>query len=181
MSVTDYQVVEELIRNDWQVLCRARQRGDTAPVLVKFPRRRPASLADLELLKHEFELLQGLSTPGVPKALALSEKEDSYSLVLEDCGGVPLDSVARSFPADLDKFFPLALQLCSILGELHRFNVIHRNVNPRSILVDAGSGSITRWSTSAWRRAPRVGCIIRWALLFRWARWLISLPSRPAG
>jgi predicted ATPase len=143
MRIADYEILDELIRNDWQVLSRARQRGGASTVLVKFPRRRPPRLADLELLKHEFELLERLAVPGTPRPLGLSEADEGSPLFLEDCGGVRLRPPTGSLAGDLDRFFPLALQLCSILAGLHRSDVIHRNLNPGSMLWDATAGKLT--------------------------------------
>ena len=140
--VGDYEVLEELIRNDGQVLYRARQLDSHAPILVKVPRRRPPKPADLKLLTHEFELLRELSFPGVPRPLGLSEAKGICSLSLEDNGGAPLDSFVCSFPEDLDKFFHLAIEVCSILAELHRSNVVYRNLSPLTVLANA-DGRVT--------------------------------------
>jgi predicted ATPase/transcriptional regulator with GAF, ATPase, and Fis domain len=143
MRVADYEVLEELLRTDWQLLCRARERGGGVPVLLKLSRRRPPRPADLALLRHEFELLQNLSIAGVPKPLAVSEAEENCSLALEDSGGEPLYRRLPWFAANLDRFFPLAVELCAVLAALHRANVIYRNFNPRAILVDAAGGNPT--------------------------------------
>ncbi len=143
MRIADYDIVDELIRNDWQTLCRARQRSGDSVVLVKLPRRRPARLADLELLRHEFELLGKLSVPGVPGALGLADATEGSALFLEDGGGTPLPALIRSLAGKLDRFFPLAIQLCSILDGLHRSDVIHRNFSPRTLLCDAPAGKLT--------------------------------------
>ena len=142
MRIADYEIIEELIRSDWQVLCRARRRGDGEPVLVKFPRRRPPRLSDLELLKHEFEILQKLAVPGVPAPLGMADSEDA-ALFLTDTGGAPLHPLIRSFAGDLDRFFCLAPQLCTILEDLHRADVIHRNLNPRNIFLDSDDGQLS--------------------------------------
>lgn len=142
MRIADYEILEELIRSDWQVLCRARRRSGGGPVLVKFPRRRPPRLSDLGLLKHEFELLQKLAVPGVPTPLGMADSDDA-ALFLADTGGAPLYPLVRSFAGDLERFFSLALQLCTILEDLHRSDVIHRNLNPRNIFLDADAGRLT--------------------------------------
>jgi serine/threonine protein kinase len=47
---------------------------------------------------------------------------------------------ARRF--DLPAFFPLALQLTTILAELHRREIVHNNINPCSILVHPVTGEV---------------------------------------
>ncbi len=140
MRVVHHQVIEELLRNDRQVLRRARQPGKDASVLLKSPINRPASPADIELLRHELEILEAMTVFGVPRPLGLSEQEEDAWLSLEDTGGVALDSIAASFPGNLNYFFKFSVQLVMTLGEIHRVNVIHRAISPRSILVEPPGG-----------------------------------------
>jgi serine/threonine protein kinase len=49
---------------------------------------------------------------------------------------VPLHALLGASSRDLDFFFKVAGQLSWILSELHRQGIIHRNVNPNSVLVN---------------------------------------------
>ncbi len=61
-------------------------------------------------------------------------------LVFEDRGGVPLQALLASHRADLDFFFKVAIQLAAILSKLHRQDIIHRNLNPRSVVFNQAAG-----------------------------------------
>jgi predicted ATPase len=87
----------------------------------------------MDSLEREFELLREISTPGVPRAIEL--RREAGCLVLEDNEAVPLQSFLLNQRPSLDFFFKIGIQLCSILAELHRRNIIHGAVNPRSIFV----------------------------------------------
>ena len=58
----------------------------------------------------------------------------------DDNGGVPLQRFLKTRRLDLDSFFRIAIQLCTILAELHRLGSIHRNINPRTILINPATG-----------------------------------------
>jgi predicted ATPase/transcriptional regulator with GAF, ATPase, and Fis domain len=138
----DYELIEELSRNKWHTLSRGRRRKDHQPVLLKVTRHDPPGVADVELLEREFESLRSLSFAGIPRAYELLRFEGGCGLVLEDPGGLPLTSLFASRRPDLGSFFGLAIQLASILAELHKRDIIHRNVNPRSILLDPTDGQV---------------------------------------
>ncbi len=60
-----------------------------------------------------------------------------------DCtGGIPLSELLVSGGIELNSFFKLAIRLSSILAELHRQNIIHRNLNPRGILHSPATGEV---------------------------------------
>jgi hypothetical protein len=65
MMVPDYEVCQELSRDDWFVLYRGRCRKDGSSVLLKMPRSNSVSPFAVRLLVHEYELLRGLSPAGV--------------------------------------------------------------------------------------------------------------------
>jgi serine/threonine protein kinase len=96
----------------------------------------------VRLLEQEYAILQGLSLPGVLRAHALLRDGQGWCLVLEDRGGVPLPVLRTARRLDLDAFFALALQLATILAELHRRDIIHQHLTPWSILVHPTTGEV---------------------------------------
>jgi tRNA A-37 threonylcarbamoyl transferase component Bud32 len=142
MTIPGYEVLEELSRNAWHALHRGHRRADGASVLLKVPRGHPPRPDDLERLEREHGLLHGLSLPGVPRAYALERYDHSSCLVLEDRGGTPLATLPGSRPLDVDRFLRIAIELATILAELHRRDIIHQNVNPGSILVHPSTDEV---------------------------------------
>jgi predicted ATPase/transcriptional regulator with GAF, ATPase, and Fis domain len=141
--IPNYEVIQDLWRNDWQVLVRGRRISDQKPVLLKLLRRESHGFANGEFLEREFQLLQKLSIAGVPRALELLPADNvsgNRYLVLEDSGGAPLPESRHGRSFELNSFFNLAIQLATILAELHRRDIIHRNISPRSILFNPLTG-----------------------------------------
>jgi serine/threonine protein kinase len=139
--IPNYEVTQNLLWNDWQTLARGRRITDQKPVLLKMSRRGTQAIGDDELLEREFHLLRELSIAGVPRALELIRSDNGVCLVIEDGGGVPLsEPPARRL--DLDSFFRLAIRLTQILAELHRHDVVHRNISPRSIWLNPATGEV---------------------------------------
>ena len=121
-------------------LYRALADDGLTPVLLKTTGPGEPRARDLDRLRHEYELLSGLSCPGVPRAHALIDQGGTMVLVHEDGGGDLLERVIDGRPGSLAMFFPLALSLVATLECLHRHRIVHRNIQPRSILYDPSSG-----------------------------------------
>src|SRR6266567_3015541 len=135
MMISRYEVCEELACNDSFRLCRGRCQEDERSVLLKMPCHAPPSPFEARLLEHEYAILQGLSLSGVLGVSALLHSDQGWCLVLEDRGGVPLPALFAARRLDLDIFFALALQVTTILAEVHRHEIMHKHLTPWSILV----------------------------------------------
>jgi predicted ATPase/transcriptional regulator with GAF, ATPase, and Fis domain len=144
MVVPGYRVVGELLRNELHVLERARREADGASVLLKRPLR-PPRRNDLEALGRELALLGALELPGVARGHELLQADGHAALVLEDRGGAPLRALLSAGPLELPACLHLALELCAILDELHRREVILNGVHPGSVIFDPASRLVWLW------------------------------------
>jgi predicted ATPase/signal transduction histidine kinase/tRNA A-37 threonylcarbamoyl transferase component Bud32 len=93
----------------------------------------PASVA---ALLHEAAVLRRLEAPGIEKIVALRTLRGAPVLVVEDAGAGTLRDRTRR-PFDVDAFLDLALRLAEILAHVHGCDVIHRDINPSNIVLDA--------------------------------------------
>lgn len=133
MRFPEYEDIQELTRNDRYSLNRARRKDRPEHLLLKIPLRNPATAGDLGLLGREFAILRRFSIPGIPEAIEV--RRDSGCLVMADSGGVPLQSLMVQQRFSMERFFEIALQLCTTLAEVHRQPIIHNRINPRSLFV----------------------------------------------
>src|SRR5712672_2317469 len=132
MDLTGYEL--ETLRDSGEfVLSRARQFGNPVPVLVLVAER-PTS-ASLERLEHEYTLAADLDPKWAARPLALARHNGNAALVLDDSGNEPLDLLGR--PLELTRFLRLAISLAAALGQVHRHGLIHKDIEPANVLVDA--------------------------------------------
>ncbi len=142
MVVPGYEVIQEIARNDRHVLYRGRRSADQQPVLLKTPLHNSPGSAELAVLEREFDILRGLNIVGVPHVCELLRNNGNCCLALEDRGGTLLRTITGARQLSLESFFKLAIQLATILSELHRQEITHQNINPNSILFNSETGEV---------------------------------------
>jgi serine/threonine protein kinase len=118
---------------------RGRLHGNPSPVLAVVLTAEQPSTQSLRRLEHEYSLASELDPAWAAKPAALTRYEGRTILVLEDPGGEPLDQVLereQGQPLNPTRFLQIAIGLATALGQVHRRGLIHKDVNPRNVLVD---------------------------------------------
>ncbi len=59
---------------------------------------------------------------------------------MEDCGGVSLDKISKDM--DLSSFLKIAIRIAEALEEIHKINIIHKDIKPSNIIVNPQSGEV---------------------------------------
>src|SRR5882724_1706160 len=121
-------------------LYRGRQRGNPSPVLAVALAAEQPSPQSLRRLEHEYSLAAELDPVWAAKPLALTRHEGRTILILRDPGGEPLDLVLerdQGRPLDLTRVLHIAVGLEAALGQVHRHGLIHKDIKPGNVLVDA--------------------------------------------
>ena len=88
--------------------------------------------------QREFQLLESLEHPGVPKALSFTQHELGPALILEFFPrAIRLDHFLRQNGDSLsvDRRLELTRQIANVIRFAHERKVIHRGLSPRSILI----------------------------------------------
>ncbi|HXU79990.1 MAG TPA: AAA family ATPase, partial [Polyangia bacterium] len=92
-------------------------------------------------LKNELEIGARLEAASVVRPLGRATWQGRPALVLEDFGGVSLASLLGS-PMEVGHFLRLALAIARGVAEVHRHDVVHRDLKPDNILVHPVSGEV---------------------------------------
>ncbi len=83
-------------------------------------------------LKNEYEILNLIASPHVVKAISYDDSKST--LKLEYVDGVVLSDFINHL-SDLDEKINLAISIAQAVGEIHKFNVIHKDLNPANIII----------------------------------------------
>ena len=87
------------------------------------------------MLKNEYTILKDLDIPGVRRLLGKTEVNHTDALVFEYIAGKTLAELIAVGPYPVGKFLEIAIQLSRVLGSVHDAGIIHKDINPKNILV----------------------------------------------
>src|SRR5580693_9494630 len=135
------EYVRECLREDEEfILYRARASAAEVPsvLLLNLASIHPR-LESLKKIEHEYSLCHDFDTTWAVRPLGLSQCNGQKALVLEDPGGEFLHRLIQG-PMEIRQFLRIAIGLSTALGQLHNRSVIHKDLKPSNVLVDAATG-----------------------------------------
>jgi predicted ATPase/signal transduction histidine kinase len=113
-----------------------------------------ASRASHKRLEHEYALRAELDSAWAACPVGLSQHRNRSALVLEDPGGDPLD-LQLGRPLGITEFLRIGISLARALRQVHARGLIHKDIKPANILVDAASGGVWLTGFGIASRLPR--------------------------
>jgi predicted ATPase len=132
VSLSDIEVVEEILHTDTIILERGRSERDGNEFLIK-------TLIGPEnetRLVREFTILKDLNIPGVGRAVEMISDERGLRIVLEHTTGVPILRYGTQFQQDLSLFLKAAICISTVITELHRRDIVLNNIIPDALLFE---------------------------------------------
>ncbi|MBF0261191.1 MAG: BREX system serine/threonine kinase PglW [Magnetococcales bacterium] len=162
-KVGQYQLgtllAEEDIYQEWEAqhvaLEKTRRRVRIYPVAS---REKLAREAIIRAAQREFQILEGIEHPGILRAENYLEHELGPALIFEHYpGSVRLDHflIRQGKSLSLDQRLHLARQIGEALAYAHQKKLIHRALNPQSILVLEPDSPQSRIKIFNWQTARR--------------------------
>jgi serine/threonine protein kinase len=142
ITIVGYNLSETLYEGTTTCVYRASREAEQVSVIIKTLKAEYPTLEQLTRLKHEYQILQSLEIEGIVKALALERYQNGLALILSDLGGESLKNLIATQTLDLSLFLQIAVQLTSIREQLHQNNIIHKDIKPHNILINAQTGQI---------------------------------------
>ncbi|WP_414582168.1 AAA family ATPase [Scytonema sp. PCC 10023] len=140
LKLTGYQIIGQIYASEKTLVYRGIKEQDEKPVVIKVLRRRSPSFQELSKLRNQYTIAEKLNLQGIIKPYSLEPYQNSYALIMEDFPGISLKDYinhiqsAKCLP--LQQFFHIAVQIASILHELYRNRVIHKDIKPANILIN---------------------------------------------
>ena len=136
-----YSITRTLSEDATGSLYRAVRRRDGLAVLIMSRVMGPDATLGVDRVRNEYELLRRLDSPWVLKPIGMDHQAMRARLILEGFDGEPL-SARRRRPIDVGEFLQVALPLVTAVCDLHRHDVVHKDLNPANVLVDPGTGAV---------------------------------------
>ena len=134
-STQRYALGEKLHQGRRASVYRAVRKADGHKVVLRVLDGNDPVAGKIERLKHELDLRSTLHGLPAVEPLALSTLNGAPALELEDFVGEPLDRLVTA-PLAVEDFLPLAVSVAAAVGDIHSRGLIHKDLNPGSILFD---------------------------------------------
>ncbi|NER35285.1 MAG: AAA family ATPase [Oscillatoria sp. SIO1A7] len=141
-AINGYQLIEAIHNGTKTVIYRGKRESASGEAIVKTLKAEYPTLEEIARLRHEYQILDSLDLPGTIKPLALENYGNGIAIVLEEFGSGSLEKYLAREKLSLVEFLKIAIKLVEILGEVHQCHVIHKDIKPHNILIDAVTGQI---------------------------------------
>ena len=136
-TIAGYRLLEEIYHNNTSRIWRGVRDSDNLPVVIKQSQSQNPSSREIAVIDHEYYILKQLKIPGVIELLDFHQDDYYPALIFADKSRTSLSQYLNHQSMELDRFFPIALQLTQILAAVHRKHVIHKDIKPANILIDS--------------------------------------------
>src|SRR5437660_3331499 len=134
----DYELLEEIGRGAQGVVFRARQKSLNRTVALKvISLGQWASKAHLKRFRLEAEAAARLEHPGIVPIHEVGERDGSCYFSMKFVEGGQLDEVIRRAPMSIRQAVELIVKVARIVHYAHEHGILHRDIKPGNILLDA--------------------------------------------
>lgn len=129
-----YNIIEEISTDINSIVLRGIRNLDNCPVIIKLLNKEYPSTKELSNFIREYEIMVRLIGDGLIKAYTTEKYNNSAAIIMEDIGGESVDKVLNSIKLDIMEKISLAIKMTECLIQLHKQNIIHKDVNPSNFI-----------------------------------------------
>ena len=104
-------------------------------IAIKVLRDNLPSLKDIAKFNEEYTLTQNIKSTAVRKSISQHRINDRHVLVLDYIDGYSLKEYAQNNNLSLEDKLSIAINTTIALQEVHQANIIHKDINPKNILI----------------------------------------------
>jgi serine/threonine protein kinase len=153
----DDDSLEIVWRDAGRAFCKLRRGGGRGEAYAFLPiasgSEQPA-LESVNRLTHEHSLQAHLDGAWAVWPVELVRERGQTILMVDYTDGEPLDRLVGQ-PMEIGQFLRLAVGLSSAVGQLHGRGLIHKDLKPAHVFVDAASGRVRLTGFGIASRLPR--------------------------
>ncbi|MEG4485238.1 AAA family ATPase [Microcoleus sp. D2_18a_B4] len=136
LSIPGVAIVAVLYESVNSLVYRAIREADKGPIILKLLKENYPTPQELVRYRTEYRITQELKEPGVIQVYDLQKYQNSLVMFVEDFGGESLTIWMQQPSFTLEEFLQIAIATTEALGQIHRANIIHKDINPSNIVYN---------------------------------------------
>lgn len=140
--IPGFQAGERLYESRNSLIVRASRDSDGLPVVIKILKNDYPSPEELARYRREFEITNSLDLAGVIHSYELRRHEKTLLMVLEDFEGMSVADLMADRSLSLEEFLDAAIQLVEALVQIHKADIVHKDICPANLVINPGTGEI---------------------------------------
>jgi len=142
IAIRGFRITEQIHESTRTRVYKGIRLADNARIIAKTTADEYPSSAEIARITLEYTITKDLDLEGVIKAYELREEQNRLVLIKEDVGGGTLSEELRRDPGGIEQFLTRGIQMAEVMHQLHFHNVIHRDLKPDNLIVNAQTGKV---------------------------------------
>ncbi|MCP4752891.1 MAG: serine/threonine-protein kinase PknK, partial [Proteobacteria bacterium] len=134
IEIEGYRITEQIYKSSHSVIYRGEHVGEKRAVVLKKLKNDYPTVEELAGFRREYETTRSFDLEGIVRVIGLEKYRNTLVMVLEDFAGQSLADLIPKMSYDLAEFLQLSVHLAEILGQIHRQQVMHKDINPSNII-----------------------------------------------
>jgi serine/threonine protein kinase len=136
MELANYQIAAQIYESPNSIVYRGNRKSDNQPLILKQLKQDYPTPSELTRYKQEYEITSHLNLEGVIRTYGLEEYQRTLVILVEDFGGLSLKEWMDGRRLFIPEFLTISIKIAEILGNIHKHNVIHKDINPANIIIN---------------------------------------------
>src|SRR6476661_3727381 len=142
LSIPGIAVQKLLYESANSPVYRAIREADRQPLILKLLKESYPTPQELLRYRTEYRITRELKEAGVVQVYDLQKYQNGLVMFVEDFGGQSLKILMQQRKFSLKEFLLVASATTEILGQIHKANIIHKDINPSNIVFNPATGQI---------------------------------------
>jgi len=138
----NYTLFELITDNKIESVYRANHNNSNKNYILKIIKPEFNTIYINERIENELTIGKQVNCTCIIKPIEIYNYNNSVSLVCENAEGITLNKHINNQSLNIEKSLEIAIQLITAIIEIHRKQVIHKNIHPENILYNPLDGTL---------------------------------------
>ncbi len=141
LNIQNYKITKQIYESVNSLIYRATKIDNNKSVILKFLKEDYPTADELIFYRQEYDIIKYLAEiDGVVDVYNIENNNNTLVMCLEDFGGISLKQCLTKCEFDIAKVLNIAIQATEILEQIHKQNIIHKDINSSNLVFNPDIG-----------------------------------------